>query len=66
MASQKRKSTRTKSSPKRVAPSAAPGRREKRRFWLMYPPRLITTPVMWTLAKKFDVVTNLRQASVTD
>lgn len=32
----------------------------------MYPPRLITTPVIWELGKKFKVVTNVRQASVTD
>ena len=40
--------------------------REKRRLWLMYPPRLITTPVMWELATKFDLVTNIRQAEVRD
>lgn len=32
----------------------------------MYPPRLITTPVIWQLSQKFPVVTNVRQASVTD
>jgi L-aspartate semialdehyde sulfurtransferase ferredoxin len=32
----------------------------------MYPPRLITTPVIWELSQKFPVVTNVRQASVTD
>jgi L-aspartate semialdehyde sulfurtransferase ferredoxin len=36
------------------------------RLWLMYPPRLITTPVVWELAHKFPLVTNIRQASVTD
>jgi L-aspartate semialdehyde sulfurtransferase ferredoxin len=36
------------------------------RLWLMYPPRLITTPVIWELAQKFKVVTNVRQASVND
>jgi hypothetical protein len=36
------------------------------RLWLMYPPRLITTPVVWELGHKFKVVTNVRQASVTD
>ena len=39
---------------------------EQSRLWLMYPPRLIKTPLLWQLAKKFDVVTNIRQASVTD
>ncbi len=32
----------------------------------MYPPRLITTPVIWQLAQKYKVITNVRQASVTD
>ena len=36
------------------------------RLWLMYPPRLITTPVIWQLSQKFKVMTNVRQASVTD
>lgn len=32
----------------------------------MYPPKLITTPVIWQLIQKFKVVANIRQASVTD
>jgi len=32
----------------------------------MFPARLITRPVLWELAKKFPVVTNIRQASVTE
>jgi len=39
---------------------------QKTRLWLMYPPKLITTPVVWELGAKFKVVTNVRQASVTD
>jgi ABC-type methionine transport system ATPase subunit len=39
---------------------------EKRRLWLMYPPKLITNPVLWELTQKFPVITNVRQASVTD
>ena len=39
---------------------------EKSRLWLMFPARLITRPVIWELAKKFELVTNVRQASVTD
>jgi len=39
---------------------------EQRRLWLMYPPRLIKEPLLWKLAQKFKVVTNIRQASVTD
>ena len=36
------------------------------RLWLMFPARLITRPVLWELAKEFPVVTNIRQASVTE
>jgi hypothetical protein len=39
---------------------------QKTRLWLMYPPKQITSPVIWELGKKFPVVTNVRQASVTD
>ncbi len=39
---------------------------EKTRLWLMYPPKLITNPVIWELSQKFPVITNVRQASVTD
>ena len=38
----------------------------QRRLWLMYPPKLIQQPLIWQLGKKFTVVTNIRQASVTD
>jgi L-aspartate semialdehyde sulfurtransferase ferredoxin len=36
------------------------------RLWLMYPPKLIQKPVIWELTHKFNLVTNVRQASVTD
>src|SRR5947207_14455399 len=39
---------------------------QKTRLWLMFPPKLITTPVIWQLSQKFPVITNVRQASVTD
>ncbi len=32
----------------------------------MYPPRLIKQPLLWQLSQKFKVVTNIRQATVTD
>jgi hypothetical protein len=38
----------------------------RQRLWLMYPAKLITNPVVWELGRKFPVVTNVRQASVTD
>jgi ABC-type methionine transport system ATPase subunit len=39
--------------------------KETSRLWLMYPSRLITRPVIYELGRKFDLVTNVRQASVT-
>jgi L-aspartate semialdehyde sulfurtransferase ferredoxin len=38
----------------------------QQRLWLMYPPRLIKKAFIWEVAKKFKVITNIRQASVTD
>jgi ABC-type methionine transport system ATPase subunit len=52
-------------SKKAAARSVATGR-EQRRLWLMYPPKLIKEPLIWQLSRKFTVVTNIRQASVTD
>ena len=40
--------------------------RKTARLWLMFPPKLITKPVVWELSQKFPVITNVRQASVTD
>ncbi len=36
------------------------------KLWLMYPARLITRPIVYELAQEFKVVTNVRQASVTE
>ncbi len=57
--------------PKAKRKSATPkpnsnGAPQKTRLWLMYPPRMITNPVIWELGHKFKVITNVRQASVTD
>ena len=38
----------------------------KTRLWLMFQPRLVTQPVVYELGKKFNVVTNIRQASVNE
>jgi L-aspartate semialdehyde sulfurtransferase ferredoxin len=51
---------------KKTALKASTNGKQQRRLWLMYPPRLITTPLIWQLSQKFPVVTNVRQASVTD
>ena len=52
-----------KKSTKKASRNATPA---DMRLWLMYPPKLITNPVIWELARKYPVVTNVRQASVTD
>ncbi|MGH8048782.1 MAG: NIL domain-containing protein [Chthoniobacterales bacterium] len=36
------------------------------RLWLMYPARLIQRPIIHELGKNFALVTNVRQASVTE
>lgn len=36
------------------------------RVWLTYPTKLIKRPVIWELGHKFELVTNVRQASVSD
>ena len=61
-ASPKPKPTRPK------APKARGSRPElaKRRFWLTYPNARIQAPVIWELGHRFPLVTNIRQASVTE
>jgi len=48
------------------AKKTGPDSPEQTRLWLMYPPKLIKEPLIWQLSHKFDIVTNIRQASVTD
>ena len=38
----------------------------QQRLWLMYPPKLIKQPFIYEIGRKFKVVTNIRQASITD
>lgn len=56
----------TKIKPARPAKKTQPSTPTQQRLWLMYPPKLIQEPLIWQLGHKFKVVTNLRQASVTD
>lgn len=57
--------TKPKKKPARLR-TVSNGSPQQTRLWLMYPPRMITTPVIWELSQKFKVITNVRQASVTD
>ena len=52
-----------KKSPPTQATASGP---QKTRVWLTYPPQKIKRPIIWELGKKFDIITNIRQASVTD
>lgn len=51
---------------KKTKATAVEAQPAQMRLWLMYPPKFITTPVIWELGQKFPIVTNVRQASVTD
>jgi ABC-type methionine transport system ATPase subunit len=51
---------------KKNLPGTKPTTPTQQRLWLMYPPRLIKKPFIWEIGHKFKVVTNIRQASVTD
>jgi len=54
-----------KTSKKPIA-ATKPSTLVQQRLWLMYPPKLIKKPFIWEVGHKFKVVTNIRQASVTD
>lgn len=51
---------------KKKPDSTTSSTQQQTRLWLMYPPKLITKPLIWQLGHKFKVLTNIRQASVTD
>ena len=38
----------------------------QQRLWLMYPPKLIKKPLIYEVGQKFKVITNVRQATITD
>lgn len=42
------------------------GSPESIRLWLLYPQRLVQRPIIFELGKSFDLVTNVRQATVND
>jgi L-aspartate semialdehyde sulfurtransferase ferredoxin len=45
---------------------AAKATKETKRLWLTYPKKVIQQPAIYELGHKFKVVTNIRQASVTE
>ncbi len=40
-------------------------KKETRRFWLTIPSKIVQRPIIWEIGHKFDLVTNIGQASVT-
>jgi len=52
--------------PKKKVSATKPDSPTQQRLWLMYPPKLIKKPFIWEVGHKFKVVTNIRQATVTD
>ena len=55
--------TKAKNSP---AKATAANSVQKTRVWLNYPPQKIKRPIIWELGHKFDIITDIRQASVND
>ena len=51
---------------KKKIPATKSNSPTQQRLWLMYQPRLIKKPFIWEVGHKFKVITNIRQASVTD
>ena len=39
---------------------------EKHRYWLNFPREHIKRPVLWEFTREFEIVTNIRQATVTE
>jgi len=62
----KKKAARKKAAPKKktIRKKSVTAGKQVARYWWTYPANLITEPVIWQVGRKFDVVTNVRQASV--
>ena len=51
---------------KKKITATKPNSPAQQRLWLMYPPKLIKKAFIYEVGHKFKVVTNIRQASITD
>ncbi|OGH59264.1 MAG: hypothetical protein A3G34_02995 [Candidatus Lindowbacteria bacterium RIFCSPLOWO2_12_FULL_62_27] len=49
-----------------IVPAVAGGARIKKKYYLNVPQKLIKEPLIYQLVKKYDVVPNIRQASISD
>ena len=59
-----KKVAKKKAAKKRARPKPADLGRQ--RLWLMYPPKHITSPIVWELIARFELKANIRQAEVRD
>jgi hypothetical protein len=51
---------------KRTSKAKKPAaKKEKRRFWLTIPQKLVRRPIIWEIGHKYPIITNIGQASVT-
>lgn len=57
--------SKTTRAPKSGRPTTASGPKTLR-FWLTYPSAQIREPLIWSLGHEFKLMTNIRQASVTE
>ncbi len=48
-----------------ILSAIAGGAEASRKVWLTFPEKLVERPLIWEVARKFKVVTNIRQASVS-
>jgi len=50
----------------RARAATKPGKRRREKFYLTYPKKLVREPLIYWCSRKFDVVTNIRSASVAE
>ena len=55
-----------KTAKKKTPKKSAEKEQERLRLWLMYPPKHITSPIVWELITRFELKANIRQAEVRD
>ncbi len=51
--------------PSRASGSFKKSNEVSRKVWLTFPEKLVERPLIWEVAQKFKVVTNIRQASIS-
>lgn len=61
-----KKKTAKKAARKKASKKSARVEKGRQRLWLMYPPKHITSPIVWELITRFELKVNIRQAEVRD